>query len=347
MGHRASASPILPPLGALLAATLGLAAPVIAALNEGAVPAAAISGVDAILYGPSALDVFRHPRNMAADSTRGIFLIADTGNQRLVTFDRRGRSRGSIQYDPSLEAMARRMVEPASFAFDEQGRVFLVDAMATDIEVLSPTGTHIGYLEPPLSAELAGQARPTAIAIGASGRIYLLCAGERSGILLLDGAGRFEGQIGFPEAAAGAWRSPVAMAVNADESEIAVIDPQASRQIVVYSMDGAELAAFGEHGEGDGTFSMAVHAVWGPEGNLWVTDTIRHSISIFDRRGQYRGRIGGFGSGPGQFKYPAACAFLAPDQLVVLERGQSRCQVLRLDIEGLPSDQGEAATAEP
>jgi len=346
LGHRASASYILP-LGALLAATLGFTAPAPAALDESAAAAVSIRSVDAILYGPSALDVFRHPRNLTADSARGIFLIADTGNQRLVTFDRRGRSRGSVQYDPSLEAMARRLVEPASLAFDRQGRVFLVDAMATDIEVLSPTGTHIGYLHPPLPEDLEGQARPKAIAIGASGRIYLLCAGKRSGVLVLDALGRFEGQIGFPETAAGSWLSPIAIAVNHEETEIAVIDPQASRQIAIHAMDGSLLAAFGEHGEGDGTFSMAVHAVWGPEGNLWVTDTIRHSISIFDRRGQYRGRIGGFGSGPGQFKYPAACAFLAPDQLVVLERGQSRCQVLRLDIEGLPSDQGDAATAEP
>lgn len=347
MGHRASASSILPPLGALLAAILGITAPAQAALDEGMPAAAAIRGVDAILYGPSALDLFRHPRNIVADSARGIFLIADTGNQRLVTFDHRGRSRGSVQYDPSLRAMARQIVEPASFAFDKQGRIFLVDAMVKDIEVLSPTGTHIGYLTPPLPADLEGQARPTAIAIGASGRIYLLCAGQRSGILLLDAAGHLEGQIGFPETAAGSWVSPVAIAINAEETEIAVIDPQAARQIVVRSMDGTELAAFGEHGEGDGTFSMAVHAVWGPGGNLWVTDTIRHSISIFDRRGLYRGRIGGFGSGPGQFKYPAACAFLAPDQLVVLERGDSRCQVIRLDIEGLPPDQGEAASAEP
>jgi sugar lactone lactonase YvrE len=346
LGHRASASFILP-LGALLTATLGLMAPAQATLDEGGSPAASIRSVDAILYGPSLVDTFRHPKNIVADSARGIFLVADTGNQRLVTFDRRGRSRGSVQYDPQAQAGDRQIVEPTSLAFDRQGRIFLIDTMAADVEVLSPTGTHIGYLRPPLPADLEGQTRPAAITIGASGRIYLLCSGQRSGVLVLEADGGLVGQIGFPDPGTGTWQSPVAIAVDAGETEIAIVDPQAAREVAVYGTDGTLLAAFGEHGEGDGTFSMAVHAVWGPEGNLWVTDTIRHSISIFDRRGQYRGRIGGYGSGPGQFNYPAACAFLARDQVVVLERASARCQVITLDIEGLPSTQEEAASAEP
>jgi hypothetical protein len=119
--------------------------------------------------------------------------------------------------------------------------------------------------------------------------------------------------------------------VSPDEDEIAVVDPTAERVVSVYGSDGRLRVAFGPHGEGDGTFSMAAHAAWGPGNTLWVTDQIRHSISVFDTDGHYLGWIGGFGRGPGQFDYPIACAFLAPDRVAVLERAGSRLQVL--DVE--------------
>ncbi len=225
--------------------------------------------------------------------------------------------------------------------------MFVVDATNADVEVLSPRGSHLGILHPALPAELEGQTRPSAIAIGRSGRIYLLCSGARSGVMILEHDGSFVGQLGFPETDTGAWIGPIAIAVNPDETEIAITDPKAKYQISVYTIGGSLLAQFGEHGDGDGTFSMAVHAVYGPESTLWVTDTIRHSISIFDSRGGYRGRIGGYGEGPGEFYYPAACAFLAEDQLVVLERAGARCQVINLELSGLPSNPEDSATAEP
>jgi hypothetical protein len=46
--------------------------------------------------------------------------------------------------------------------------------------------------------------------------------------------------------------------------------------------------------------------------------------------------MGGYGDGPGQFKYPVGCAFLAADRIVVLERANARCQVLEVEVT-LPS----------
>jgi hypothetical protein len=102
--------------------------------------------------------------------------------------------------------------------------------------------------------------------------------------------------------------------------------------VSIYGSDGRLRVSFGPHGEGDGTFSVAAHAAWGPGNTLWVTDQVRHSISVFDSEGRYQGRIGGFGRGPGQFDYPIGCAFLAPDRVAVLERAGSRLQVLDVDV---------------
>jgi len=166
--------------------------------------------------------------------------------------------------------------------------------------------------------------------VGRSGRIYVAFAGERSGYVVLGPKGARLQVIGFTPG--GAFTGPTAVAVNPDETALAIVDPGAERQVSVYGSDGQLRFAFGPHGEGDGTFSMAVHAAWGPGGTLWVTDQIRHSISVFDGGGRFLGRVGGFGRAPGQFDYPIACAFLADDRIAVLERAGSRLQVLAIEV---------------
>jgi hypothetical protein len=77
-----------------------------------------------------------------------------------------------------------------------------------------------------------------------------------------------------------------------------------------------------------------------------VTDTSRNTIEVFDETGAFRGRLGGFGHGPGQFSYPAGCAFQSPDRLVVLERAGARIQVLEIDV-AFPGEGNRASGDDP
>jgi DNA-binding beta-propeller fold protein YncE len=296
-----------------------------AALRAGDLPR--ITSVERILHGPAPLDAFRRPMGLAADRARGVLVIADTGNHRLLLVDSTGRSRGGIPCAAD-EAQGRSICEPRSVALDPRGRLVVVDGAARGIEVLTATGSRLAVLDP-APPEAIGS-RPSAVAVGGSGRIYVVYAGQRPGLVVVEPGGTRVLAVGFTADAP--FRGPVGVAVDSSESCIAVVDPEADRVVSLWSSDGTRLAAFGTHGEGDGTFSMAVHAAWGPGETLWVTDTIRHSISVFDRGGRFAGRIGGFGRGPGQFDYPVGCVFLAPDRLAVLERAGARLQVLGVDV---------------
>jgi len=284
-----------------------------------------IRDVKLLISGPSIADPFSRPVSLAADSTRGIVVVADTGRQRLVLFDAGGRSRGTMACQTS--GREGEIAEPRGVAMDARGRLYVLDGMRREIEVRSATGARLALLDP--AASIAAASRPQNLAVGRSGRLYLVYAGAVAGLLVTEPRGPVVLQVGFePD---GVLHAPIAVAPNADESLIAVVDPEAERVVLVFAADGTLRNAFGKHGEGDGTFSMATHVTWGPQNTLWVTDTIRHSISVFEADGNYRGRIGGFGHGPGEFDYPAACAFLAADRLVVLERAGARLQVLEVD----------------
>jgi hypothetical protein len=263
---------------------------------------------------------------LAVDPTQGILLVGDNGGHRLVLFDQSGRSRGSIPCSP--DSVGRTTCEPRAVALDSHDRIYLVDALSQEIEVLTSMGTRLARLDPAPAG--AGAVRPQGIAVGASGRIYIVYAGESAGLLVIEPKGRVVLKVGFtPD---GPFRGPVAVAVNSDESAIAVVDPEADLTVMLFSPDGQQLVSFGRHGEGEGTFSLASHVAWGPGNTLWVADQLRHSVSVFDSSGAFVGRIGGFGHDPGQFDYPVACEFLAPDRVAVLERVGARVQVLEVEV---------------
>ena len=301
----------------------------------------AIKSVLAIVQGPALLDTFKRPQGLTVDPIRGMIIVADTGNHRIATFDSSYRSRGVVVLD---SADGKNPSEPRSLAIGGRMRLFLVDNLSREVEVLTPRGSHLAYLPAMIPEGIGDAARPQSIAIGASGRIYLLCGGERPGLVVGESDGRAVTHVGFEPTATGLFTGPTALDVDPTETMLAVADPMAEKPVLLFSVEGDLITAFGRHGEGDGTFSMVSDVTWGPGGTLWVTDTVRHSISVFDVQGTYLGRIGGFGHGPGQFDYPSGCAFLAPDRLVVLERVGARFQVLEVQVPA--SDHPAGATLE-
>jgi DNA-binding beta-propeller fold protein YncE len=303
---------------------------VVTGLAFGSIEAAPeIRSVELITYGPSVLDPFVRPLGLAVDPSRQLLVVADTGNHRLVLMDASGRSRGSMICDAGGTAAGA--CEPRAVAFDPQGRLYVLDSLAPEIEVRTPTGTQLARFDP-LSPDPGG-ARPQDLDVGPSGRIYIVYAGERAGLLVVEPRGHAIAtvlRVGFETD--GPFSGPAAVAVNASETAIAIVDPAAEKTVLVFDTAGVLQASFGAHGEGDGTFSMAAQVTWGPGETLWVTDQIRHSVSVFEQDGTYLGNLGGYGTDPGQFYYPIGVAFLAPDRLAVLERAGARLQVLAVDV---------------
>jgi len=288
-----------------------------------------IRSVELITYGPSIMDPFVRPLGFAVDPSHRLIVVADTGNHRLVLLDAAGRSRGSMVCDSGSGAIGA--CEPRAVAFDPHGRLYVLDNLSPEIEVRTPTGARLARFDP-LSPDDAG-ARPQDLDVGASGRLYIAYAGDRAGLLVVEPRGQaLETVLRVGFAPDGPFSGPAAVAVNADETAIAVVDPQAEKTVSIFDATGVLRASFGPHGEGDGTFSMAAQAAWGPGETLWVTDQIRHSISVFERDGTFLGDLGGYGTDPGQFYYPIGVAFLAPDRVAVLERAGARLQVLAVDV---------------
>lgn len=298
----------------------------------------AVRSVMQITYGPSPLDPFHRPMGLAADRTRGVLVVADTGNHRVLLFDATARARGGISCESSNSE--GRICEPRAVAFDGRGRLYVAGNLVHGVEVLTSTGATLARLDP-TPGDSTGSV--LGLAVAPSGRIWMAVSGPHPAVVALQPSGTVAVRI--DHAGEAPLRAPVSVAVTSDESLLVVVDADAPRAVSVFRTDGTYVASFGSHGEGRGTVSLPTHAAWGPLNTVWVTDTLRSSIAVFDTKGTFLGRVGGYGQEPGQFDHPVACAFLADDRLAVLERAGARFQVLEIETNQSPAVESGQVTA--
>jgi DNA-binding beta-propeller fold protein YncE len=129
---------------------------------------------------------------------------------------------------------------------------------------------------------------------------------------------------------------PIDVAVHG--SRIAIAD--AKRGTVYVQRGGAQTFT----PVGRGTLERPASIAWARDGGeLWVVDSAKHSVVVFDAGGQLRYTIGARGDRPGLFNYPtAACGIELPstaqsaDQPAIVVADAMNFRVQTLDVAGQP-----------
>lgn len=244
------------------------------------------------------------PSAIAFDKDNERYYTIDTGNNRLVSFDRNGKVIRAFTANGQLKApfdMVR--LDNGQLWVVEKGRNSLtfIDVGAKKIEAKTlRDGNRLIF--------------PDRIA-SSGGKLYVL---DRSSgqVLLLNEDLSIRQRFGCPECSAG-----LADFVLVDDTVVA-LEPR-DKKIYRYNSDGSVAGVIDLGNEAGFPVSLAV----GPSGFIFVLDRHQDSVLVYDENGNFRYHFLNPGQANGQIYYPRQLRFDPWGQLCVVDEGNGRVEI--------------------
>jgi|OpeIllAssembly_1097287.scaffolds.fasta_scaffold193495_1 hypothetical protein len=256
---------------------------------------------------------FRLPEGVACDD-QGRFIVADTGNGRLVTFTLRD---GVV--DGGSELQVQQLTAPIRLQVNSKGEIVALDGKQRRIVILNPDGTFKAVLAldgvPPPAAVV-----PKAFAIDATDAIYVLDVFSGR-VLVTDASGKFQRSLPLPGDAR--FVSDVAV----DPSKTVFVLDSLGRKLYAAARDAGAFTPLG----GDLAEFLATMPSFmtTSRGVIFVVEGPGSSIVTFGRDGTFLSRQLTNGWKEGSLDYPAQICINSKAEVFVADRDNSRIQVFQ------------------
>lgn len=280
--------------------------------------AATASGADAIklshalsVYLDEAGGSIKYPESVAC-SENAEFIIADTGNNRLIRYTFRDRDvRGGTAISiPELSY-------PIRVRLNSRGQIFSLDGKRHRIVQMTPEGQFAGYLDP--KADPApGLIVPRSFEIDKNDNIYILdiLSGR---VIVLDPTGAYQRDVRFPDMYGFISDLAVGPAGN-----ILLVD---STRAAVYSAprEAESFTPLSENLKEHVEFPTGITT--DERGFIYLTDTNGGRIIILSPDGAFQARQLSLGWTEGFLYYPTALCISGSGNFFIADRSNSRVQI--------------------
>jgi sugar lactone lactonase YvrE len=243
------------------------------------------------------------------------FVVADTGNSRLLRFGyRKDRVEAEAVY-PLPKSY------PLRIHANSRGDLYFLDGRERRIARVSPEGAPLGFVKPkglPSPAEPV----PKSFAIGRDDELYLLDVFS-SRVLVLDANEQYLRQVPFPEE-------------YGFFTDLAV-DPQGR----IFLLDAVAGAVYSAPSDADRFTQLAKNLkdytnfpnslAIGPKGTLYLVDQYGSGLALVSPDGEFLGRKLGLGWSKSGLFYPAQICINRAGILFIADRSNNRVQLFRVE----------------
>ena len=258
--------------------------------------------------------MLKYPEGVACNDSSE-FVVADTGNGRLVRFKYQdGRLVGGT------EIRVAEMPYPVRLQLSSQGEIYALDERLRKIVRLTPQGTFSGTVEPqgmPAPAKTV----PRSFKLDANNNIYLLdIAGER--VVVLDPTGKFRKQIPFPKERH--FFSDLAVATNGD---IFLLDP-VNPAIFLAGKDASEFKPLVRDLKDYVTFPT--YLTTDTSGSIYIVDEHGNAVVAIGVDGVFQARRLVTGWRDGQVRHPGQICLTKGDLIFVTDSNNNKIQLFEI-----------------
>ena len=268
------------------------------------------------------------PLGIAVDTAGREIVVANTGGRRIEFYDLRGRSHGAVAH--AVPDENGRMVDgqPRSLVVAAHGDIYLSDLSVPYVDHLDFRGRSLGRIALPSPDDRLEMGGAGALALAADGRLFVASRARAGRIYVFDAGGRLIGAWGEKGARPGQLSAITGLAVVSD-SEVVVVCVDTDLGVQVFDTAGHYRRGFGVHDIGMGRFSQPTGVTVSSDGRIWVVDSVRANLQVFDRAGTYEGAVDG-ANDPAPWLYPSALASDGRELMAMSEAGGNRLRLLWL-----------------
>ncbi len=256
----------------------------------------------------------RLPEGVACGS-KGLVVVGDTGNDRLLTFTYRDRTLSAVG-----AIKVSQLTAPARVRLNSKGDIYALDSKQRRIVHLDAAGQFrdvVSFEGAPPPATIV----PKSFTIDSADTIYVL--DEFSGrVLVLNAQGRYQRALPFPDGIGFATDLAIDF-----EGNLLLLD-SVKRRIYTAAKDGKAFAQLG----GDLTASVATMptSITASKGIIFIAEGSGSTIDAFGRDGKYLARVLAQGRSEGALDYPAQICVNDKDEVFIADRDNSRVQIFQL-----------------
>jgi sugar lactone lactonase YvrE len=216
---------------------------------------------------------------------------------------------------------------PFGIAADGYGRVIVADPAMASVVVMDPQ-RHTFVAIGEVSKQVVFRT-PFSIAVDEANNIYVGDTGLGRVLVFGPDLG-YRTTIG----AKGELESPTGLAVDDARHRLYVVDSRRHSVRVFDLASGRLLDTFGGRGNGPRQFNYPTSVAVGPDGRVYVTDTMNYRVQVFDPELRFVRTFGTLGIKPGQFRRPKGIAVDGDDIVYVVDADFNNFQMFT--AEGQP-----------
>ena len=208
----------------------------------------------------------------------------------------------------------------------DEARIQLVDVFSSRAEVEGTSSLSRRLIGASPASPFDRLIKPFGVAFDTQGRV-LVTDSATAALIRFDRAGRRMDVFGTR----GRIRLKLPLGLHVATDGTVYVADATLAQVVAFDVEGNVAAVFGRAGD----LVNPTDATLSPNGErLYVADSRAHQIVVFDiESGSVVSRLGGPGSGEGEFSYPTSLAFGPDGSLFIVDQMNARVQLLDADGE--------------
>ena len=284
---------------------------------------------------PSGRTPLLRPNGVYVDPRTQELYVADTGNSRIVIFDRDGHFDFAFSDSRHLNA-------PKQIAVDSLGRIFVLsEAQVTALSVFDYNGDFIRELVL-RDLNTTDTLRIAGFLIDSNDRIFAASV-RPAHIYAFDTEGRslFDFQLFADHDSTFQMQSMLGniSIVNGD----LMIPLPLEQAVARYTLDGTYVTTFGIPGGGPKELGFPIAVTGDGHGGILVLDRMRSTILHYDNDGKTVEERGGMGISDGWFYLPGAMTSRSDGVCYIAQMFNSRVQAVRMSPEIPDTDANYAA----